>query len=258
MDRRLIKGTVNYNGTVENAMRSLLSSATSIPLVELGKANGFAQTVSFQATYKNLLMYEEKLALCSNIGFRFLPDFQNKKIIFQTYSGIDHTVHQSTNGRVIFSEDYGNVSDPKYDYSDTNLRTLAIIGGEGEGQSRAYVTIGSGSGLGLRELFVDAKDIQKGDLSDADYKNLLIQRGNEKLAENRTSESFESSVMADINFHYRQDYDLGDLVTIKKTKWNMSIDKRITGITEVWEHEIMYVQPTFGDPLPDKIDWSDD
>ena len=56
MERRLIKNTVNYNGTVENAMRQLLTGAAPIPLVELGALNGFTETVRFQATMKNLLL----------------------------------------------------------------------------------------------------------------------------------------------------------------------------------------------------------
>ena len=87
MDRRLIKSTVNYSGTVEDAMRQLLAGVTAIPLVELGSRNGFPETVSFQATYKNLLTYENKLAMASGIGFRFRPDFTGKRIFFETYKG---------------------------------------------------------------------------------------------------------------------------------------------------------------------------
>jgi len=257
MDRRLIKGTFNFDGLTEVAMRDILTNATAIPNVELGTLNGFTPRVQFQATYKNLLAYEEKLSVSSNIGFRFRPNFENKKIIFETYEGVDRTSGQAVNSRVEFSENYKNIANPKYSYDDSNLRTIAYVGGEGEGSARTFVTVGGGSGLGLRELFVDAKDIQKGDLTDDQYKALLVQRGNEKLAENIINESFDADALPDINFVYAQDYDLGDIVTIKEKKWNKSMDKRITEIQEVYEHTNMFIRLTFGDPLPETIDWSD-
>ena len=78
-------------------MRNLLSGVTAIPLVELGTLNGFAETVEFQATMKNLMTYETKLAKAGTIGYRFRPDFRNRKIIFETYKGIDRTTAQDIN-----------------------------------------------------------------------------------------------------------------------------------------------------------------
>ena len=68
MDRRLIKDTVNFTGKVEVAMRQLLSGAVPIPRVQLGELQGFEELVDFQATYKNLLDYEEKLAKSAGLG----------------------------------------------------------------------------------------------------------------------------------------------------------------------------------------------
>ena len=110
MDRRLIKSTVNFSGKIEVAMRNLLSGVTAIPLVELGTLNGFTETVEFQATMKNLMTYETKLAKAGTIGYRFRPDFRNRKIIFETYKGTDRTTAQGINSRVIFSESYNNLS----------------------------------------------------------------------------------------------------------------------------------------------------
>lgn len=262
MDRRLIKGIFNFTGKTEVAMQNILTNATAtsdtiIPLVELAALNGFDDTVSFQCTYKNLLAYETKLSRSSNIGYRFYPDFVNKKIIFQTYKGTDRTFGQSVNSYVIFSEAYQNLEHPVYKYNDQMKRTLAIVGGDGEGSARAYVTVGSGSGLALRELFVDAKDIQRGDLTNDQYLNALAQRGYEKLSENIESESLDADADPSINFTYKEQYDLGDIVTIEKKGWGLMTNKRITEIQEIYEHDQMVVVPTFGDPLPTSIDWSE-
>ena len=56
---------------------------------------------------------------------------------------------------------------------------------------------------------------------------------------------------------YKTHYDLGDIVTVKKKKWGIVLNQRITELQEVYEYGGMYVVPTMGDALPEKIDWSD-
>lgn len=257
MDRRLIKKTVNFSGEIEVAMRQLYSGAIPIPLVELGNLNGFTERAEFQVTMKNLLAYENKLSRAGAIGFRFRPDFVNHKIIFETYHGKDRTLSQHTNNRVIFSEDYNNLNNALYKYNNQNLKTFAVVGGQGEGDARTYYELGGGQGYDLREVFVDAKDINPDGMTAAQYKAALLQRAQETLNESIVSESLECETEAAINFTYKEDYDLGDIVTVRKKKWNLYMNQRITELSEVYEYGGMTVVPTFGDPLPEKIKWDE-
>ena len=104
---------------------------------------------------------------------------------------------------------------------------------------------------------MDAKDLRQEELSLAKYKAALKTRGQEKLAENILSTSFECDTGADMNFRYRVNYDLGDVVTIKKKAWDITQDQRITEIREIYEYGGFRIEPTFGDSLPETIDWSD-
>lgn len=257
MDRRLIKKTVNFSGYIEVAMRQLYSGCIPIPLVELGSLNGFAERAEFQVTMKNLLAYENKLSRAGAIGFRFRPDFVNHKIIFETYQGKDRTLSQHENNRVIFSEDYNNLNNAIYKYNSQNLKTFAIVGGQGEGDARTYYELGGGEGYDLREVFVDAKDLNPEGMTAAQYKAALLQRAQETLNESIASESLECETEAAINFTYKEDYDLGDIVTVRKKKWNLYMNQRITELSEVYEYGGMTVVPTFGDPLPEKIKWDE-
>ncbi len=258
MDRRLIRPKVTFNGYVEVAMRTLLSGVAAIPRVELGTLNNFTETVSFQATYKNLLTYQEKLSKCSDIGFRFRPDFSAKKIYFETYKGKDRSRSQSTNSRVIFSERYDNLNGIIYRENDQLLKNVVYIGGEGEGSERTFVSYGDATGLGRRELFVDARDITREEgMTQEQYEEKLLQRGHEKNTEYQESKSINCITDADANFKYRVDYDLGDIVTVEKKAWGISVDYRITEIEEVYEQGGMKVSPTFGTMLPETIDWED-
>lgn len=258
LDRRIITGTVNYdNAKIEVVMRELLSGVETIPLVELGELHGFDDRVSFQATYRNLQTVLTKIAKYGLIGYRFTPDFDAHKIVFDTMKGTDHSFAQSTNNRVIFSEDYNNLTNAIYKYNNQALKTYAIVGGQGDGDDRVIVTVGSGSGLNLRQMFVDARDLSADGLTTAQYQEVLRQRGYEALQEAIEAESLECETAPEINFKYKSDYDLGDIVTVKKRSWGLYMNKRITEIQEVYEYGGGYVVPTLGDPLPETIDWGD-
>ena len=258
MDRRLIRPKVTFSGYVEVAMRTLLSGVVEIPRVELGTLNNFTDTVSFQATYKNLLTYQEKLSKCSDIGFRFRPDFSAKKIYFETYKGKDRSRSQSTNSRVIFSERYDNLNGIIYRENDQLLKNVVYIGGEGEGSERTVVSYGDATGLDRRELFVDARDITRDEgMTQEQYEAKLLQRGREKNTEYQESKSINCITDADANFKYGVDYDLGDIVTVEKKRWGISVDYRITEIEEVYEQGGVKISPTFGTMLPETIDWED-
>lgn len=259
MDRRLIRPTVNFSGYTEVAMRKLLTDAVAIPLVELGTLQGYTDTVEFQATYKNLLDYEEKLSLASNIGFKFKPDFTAKKIYFETYRGLDRSRNQTDRAFVEFSDKFDNLNEVVYRGNDQLLKTVGYVGGEGEGSARTYVIVGDDTltGLARREVFIDAKDIRSDDITQAQYLASLRERGIQRLNECIISDSFECETIPTGNYEYHTDYDLGDIVTVRKTDWNMSVDLRITEITEVYEYGNAKVVPTLGSPLPTKIDWED-
>lgn len=257
-DRRLIKPTVFFNGKAKDAFPFLINNATAIPNVEIGMLEGNDMQVTFQATYKNLLGHMEKLSKYSGIGFRLIPDFTSRKLIFETYEGKNRTFKQRENSRVIFSENYDNIGKCTYSYSSKLYKNLCYVGGEGEGSTRKIVIVGEDTeGLELREVFFDASSVRSKDLTPIDYENALRQKGVEKLNSYIEADSFEPFVMPNGNFIYRKDYDLGDIVVMTKESWGMSKDMRITEIQEIYENEQMTTELTFGNPIPETIDWSD-
>ncbi len=253
-ERRIIMTESVLNTTAELAMRTLVSNMSKIPFLELGELKNYKETVDLQVTYKNVCNTLTKIAQVSNIGYRIRFYRKDKKLLFECYKGIDRSVGQNINPRAIFSEEFENVSDNKYSLETENYKTVAIVGGEGEGTARIIVTVGDTTGLERRELFVDAKDIQKGDLTNNEYKALLIQRGNEALAQAVKNETFESNVNLQSSLVYKSDFNLGDIVTCRNRDWNKVIDVRIAEIEEVYENGIITLTPTFGSPLPELKD----
>ena len=258
MDRRVTKATKTYSGKAEEIMRQLLSEDTiAIPRVELGELVGFTDTIEFQVTYKNLLTYMSKLAKQFNYGYRFRPDFNLKKIIFEIYAGKDKSLSQSGNSRVVFSKKYENLNSATYTENTQTYKTKVYVGGEGEGSARTVVSVGEGEGLDLREDFVSASDISSSDITTAQYTAALEERGRQTLESSKYVKSFEFEADPYINFSYKTDYDVGDIVTIKKSAWGIREDMRITAVQEIYENGAMTIVPTLGDPLPETINWED-
>lgn len=260
LDRRIITPTINFSGTVEDAMRKLVSdnaiTARAIPHLILGAAAGLTPTCTFQATYKTVLSVCESLGRAAPLGFRVRLDVPNKHWIFEVYNGVDRSVGQTERPQVVFCAENDNIDKPEYTRDSTGYANYAIVGGEGDGAARVVVEVDQVNGALRRELWVDAKDLQKGDLTDDQYKAQLRQRGVEKLAEAVRSESFSADAVDTGNYKYLTDWDLGDIVSFEK--WGIRLDERITEVEEVDENGVETVTPTCGSPLPETLNLGDD
>lgn len=252
MDRRLIRPFYAcYGKKAELAIREIYSNAEAIPLVELGTLHGYTETVTFQATYQSLLTKVEEICAGMATGFRFRPDFVNKKICFELYRGLDHSITQSDRERVIFSDSYQNLNSATYEENDQVYKNVCYVGGQGEGSKRTIVTVGDDSlkGLDRREVFLSATDVRNDDISEAEYRDALKQRGNAALESAKMAASFDSSVEPNGNFVYGNDYDLGDIVTVRKESYGIVQNLRITEVSEVYENGIYKIEPKFGEGL---------
>lgn len=270
LDRRIVWGQENLDMTAEQAMRLLVDKncitpadqPRAIPLLTLGELKGFTETVNYQTSYKNLLEELENLSLISELGYRVLVDLQAAQLTFDVYQGKDLTAGQNINPPAIFATEFENIFEQQYTDSLNNYRNIVLVAGEGEGQNRQLVTVGGGTGLDRYELFVDARDLQSKIYEDGqeisippgEYQAMLTERGRTKLAEYQELQTFESKINAQGNLRYRQDFDLGDIVTCTSKKWGVTTDTRITEIEEVYERGSMEVHCTFGNSIPTLID----
>lgn len=255
--RRIIFATTILSDTYEVAMRSLVYNNAIdptigdriIPNLILGSLNGFIATVNFQVSYRNLLTVLQGLSVTSGIACRIRFDPVAKKYVFETYAALDRSVDQSVNARAIFSNDYDNLLASLYQTSDVEYSNIALVGGEGEGIDRKMIIVGAGAGLDRYEIFVNAKDVRmEAGITEPDYLAMLAQKGAESLTPR--VEYFEGNVLTEGTLNYKQDYDLGDIVTIENSRWGKRINVQITEITEVYDDNGMQVIPVFGTTSP--------
>ena len=193
LNRRMIYGTYSYDGLAEVAMRSLISSVTKLPLMELGTIQNFTESITFQVENKELLSTLVNISKTSGYGFRVKPDFTLRKMYFEVYKGIDRTSQQLINNRVVFSERHGNLNEIKYTYNDQLLKTVAIVEGKNANDETVQVIVGNDvEGMDRRETYIQATDVNASDFENNEqFLEALKQKGLEKLNSYAVKESYE-------------------------------------------------------------------
>lgn len=210
-----------------------------------------AAKVRLQVTGKNLLTYLEKVAQVAEMGFKIL--YKRNYMEFCTYEGVDRSKNQIANPRVIFSQDYDNLASSEYTYSEMAKVTAAYVAGEGEGLDRTIVEVDNGeTGLDRYESYVDSRSGREEGMTDAEYQELLAQNGLEILTQ--PAENFSGTVAESETTIYKQDYDLGDIVTVIDNRWNKEISARITEVEEVDDTSGSRIVVYFGTTEPTLAD----
>lgn len=251
LDRRIIKRKINHTGSFLSGERKILNDMTPFSRLMISDTKISSDNVVFQVSYKNVYDYLVNLAKLSSIAHRISVDIPNKKYVYENYQGKDRTESQSINTRYEFSEDKSNIEVANYTYSAKTEKNYALVGGQGEDDERIMVEVSTGTNtdLNLREVFVDAKSENQGDLSLASYKETLKTKGNENLVEQTIT--LEVTVYAD---DYKKLWDLGDVVNINKESWGITLKRRITEIEETIENNNQKIYVTFGIPFVDNLD----
>lgn len=237
-------------GDAETIMKGMVSanlSRKNITQIVVATNQHRGEVTTFQTRYKNLAEELEKFSLATELGWDITLDLTNKRFVFDVIAGKDLTAGQEIYPQAIFSLEYDNIVeqqliDSKLDYANT-----AVVGGQGELEWRVIEIIGdTDAGLDSYEVFVDASDI--------DYDEYLADRGKQELAQYKEVLNFDSKVDPTKNLRYEEDFDLGDVVTLKNGRWNITADRRITGLTEIYESAGFKLEVDFGEGLPTVID----
>ena len=147
------------------------------------------------------------------------------------------------NPKIVFASSRENLFSSKYVFDSSGYKNTALIGGSGEGVERIMASIETAAGLERREMFVDAGSVDAPEDDRPAYAHALIAEGKAKLTETANVESFEGEIDATA-YKYKEDYDLGDIVTISN-KYDISIDARIVEVIETWDETGYTVEPVF-------------
>lgn len=239
----------NLNLRINTATKKIVRMSDVLELVRsnlrgldlsIGKLYGEDVQIQQETTWQPIDETIEELCQKTGTGFRvvFSRMLDGSKNLLELY-------HQDKNTDVIFDEKFGNVFIESLQNSVDEYKNFAYVAGEGEGASRKVIEVDKTNGEIRRELYIDARDIQKEDTdengneiiySDEQIEKMLIDRGLEELAEHKNIEEHEIKINPlSTLFILGRDFDLGDVVKVSSSVYGFTEWMRITGINFVYE-----------------------
>lgn len=256
------------NTMVKNNCGSSASTKRRFPrFIMLAQENIAGSTVEYaNEVYAKLGQEVKARAQAGKLGYDILINERSRQYGFYLYKGKDLTAKNSEgNTPCIFSRDFDNVNEQEYTASIENCGNFIYIQGAADDSGSQPVTTVDGegaSGLELTEVFCDATDIarkyQSGETEVTiplnTYLQMLKTRAAAELENYGKIINFVSTINTNSNLKFKQDFDLGDRITCKETKWGIQIDARITEVTETYQKGAEEIEATFGDSLPTLVD----
>lgn len=256
LDRRIVWTQTDFNNVaIDTAITKLLNEAIISPSISDRKISNFAPytnstdtnitklKVNHQYTGDNLLTVIEDLCVEFGIGFKVVLN-DNYQFVFSFYNGVNRSYYQTANPYVVFSPEFDNITNSTYTEKTSTVKNVNLVGGEGEGKNRKFKTVGVEKGLARKEMFTDAKDIQKDELTNSKYMGLLEKRGVTKLDENNGRTDFDSKCDTTTLYVYDKDFKIGDIVQIVN-EFRIEVAARITEFTWSLSNAEIETYPTF-------------
>ena len=261
LDRRIVWNQILLDGDFQTQIKRLLTENVINPSDSNRKISNFIfeetddpyiLSLKVQVQYTGDNLYEAVCKLCSsvNIGFKITLN-NNNQFVFKLYSGVDRSYDQETNPYVVFSPSFENIIDSNYYESKAGYKNVGLVAGEGEGSARRTVVVGESTSkeLSRRELYVDARDISSttsngGSISTSAYDDLLRQRGNEGLNENKIIQSFDGQVESTQMYRYGEHYFMGDITQLEN-EYGMESKVRVTEFIRSVDKDGIDSYPTF-------------
>ncbi len=260
LNNNVICPTFSRAGTPETLARAVVeqyiinpaSAARKIRNIRLGAVRGGGSSITLQNTGDHVGDRLYDTLKTQEMSQRLVFDYLENSLTYEVWQGLDRRDSQDKNSWAIFSDSFRNIKNAQYDRDESDHRNFAYVAGEGEGSAREIVEVDirQGPDEERRELWVDARDLQQHsdtvNYTDAQYRDLLFQRGLEKLADYAVLEKVDSDVDPAANLVYGTDFDLGDLCTYRYSDVNIECSKRITEIQEVFEGARRTLSVIFG------------
>lgn len=218
------------------------------PGLILATDQGRGSPLRWSSRFESLDAVFKAIGEYAAMGYDIRIDPDALKFIFDAVPGTDHSA--SGTDPVIFGVQFGNIETMEHVDDDSQLVNAAYCGGAGENEARLIQTVFPNNiapiGFGRCETWFDCGSLEA-------YEDLIYE-GKYRLSQNVASESLKGNVIQSGPFSYLEDYDLGDVVTIKSVAMGVEQDARITEVEEVYEKGSLTVSLTFGKRKPTILD----
>ena len=213
-------GTIRAGVNVDTAVKNAYNKSAKF------RGLNFAETdIGARSTHQisNASFWDVCSTLCADTDLGISVKKAGAELLAEFYKPTE-------NPNLVFSKQYGNLSDPKITLSTEGAKNYAIVFGQGEGDNRTYTTVDMTNGQDRREIVVDAKDLQMDDGETMeDYLKRLESRGIEKLLEHQNV--FSCSFIPN-GKDFGVKYNLGDVLTVHLGEYGLKLKARVAKFTQ--------------------------
>lgn len=263
LKRRILYEQYTLSGSLEDAIATLLYYNVINPEDPLRKIDNFVFVASDDSRIEALTvdaqyamgdnLYDIVVEVCKNadVGFKITLNDTTKIFEFRLYKGLDRSYEQSENPYVIFSPDFDNLTNSSYVESYSEYKNVVLVSGDTVNDVVTTVEVGDfeTSGLARREAYEAASDVSRTDdngktITDTEYNNLLIQKGNDTLTELLYSVNMDCELEHDGVFTYPDSFDMGDIVQVEN-EWGIQTRSCIEEMIISQDETGVSMYPTF-------------
>lgn len=268
LSKRIVFAPVNFSGTVDAVVRSLINNNFVAPTEAARKVSELSMPAHFSSkksltntvktSRKRLPVQDilEDFIWSAQIGYSIRMNASRTGFVFDLYDGNDFTSTDSP-GYVEFSREFDNLSNVSFAESDETRFTRGYLAGK-IGQTDVTVTLDKGAaGLEMRETFIDGSQVESKnpsgtDMTSAAYKAALVAYGQKQYALNYTTREFSCEVDPYLGFEYGVDYALGDIVFVRD-QFGYSEKSRVIEVAYSADTSKVTVVPTFAPDIDHTI-----
>lgn len=129
-----------------NCINPADSSRVQYPLI-LGTDNNYGSSTVCSTRLKNLADEVSRVLAVEFLGWRVDIDLSAKKFVFKVLKGVNRTIGQAVNSRIIFGTKYGNMSRYEKTQDSLSAKNVAYVGGQGEGKDRVIQKVSRDSSI---------------------------------------------------------------------------------------------------------------
>lgn len=250
LNDRINTKTCHFGTNIETDVNSCITANKRNLDINLSTPKGIKVDIDIESTWQTLRDTVKIVCDTAGLGYRMYAD---------KYAGKDPTklnlfeLYQGQVRKVKFSDKLSNITFQSIERNYQNYKNVAYVCAQGQGVERTVVEVDLSNGGERYEMYVDSRNTSKEYVdeegnshtyTDTEYKKILYDEGLENLSQYTAIEKFSITVdPLDPLFKFREDYDLGDIVTVESVKYNIRNELyRISGILEIDENGTESVQ----------------
>jgi len=219
----------NQEGSAEQVMKHYLdynggentSEPRRIPRLTTAPNLGRGDFVTYKGRFQKLEDTLQEISRAGAIGWETFYDIDFNIFIFDIIETID------VSDNIIFDVEIETATAQSFLQKELGAKSLVYAGGEGEGNLRiiekAFLEEEEPAGFERKEDFLDAGNLEE--------EGALLSRGRSYLRRRQRENIIEIDYNEAVNLEYRRNWDIGNIVKVRNTKWNLDLNVQIVGVT---------------------------